>query len=355
MQQPTESFRFTFTDPYDTFTEGKPQPIPYVIAGLCTQGGLSALGGKSKFGKSSLARYESVCVSKGLPCLGRDTVQGEVILINLEDPKNHVDNCLKVLEYNPRKDGRIRVVQRLAPTVEDNIEALGDALTRFPDVRFVVIDTLAKFIRVDDMNDYMTVLDATEKIHDLARKFPHLHIQATAHCKKIRTEDPFDGLLGSTALRAEPDTNIAIYGELNQKLIAAETRIGRHIPPTIIRGELELFADAEVVKNFILDKPFAEWQTAQSDRANHKTKVGHEERIIACLRENGGSAKQSLVTSEVEGKASLKLEAIEALKSSGVLTVTGEKQSPTNPTVLHLNPAHLATHSFINRFEGSVQ
>lgn len=353
--QPPSPPQFAFSDPYSTFIGGKPKPIPYVISGLCTQGGFSALGGKSKFGKSSLARYEAVCIAKGQPFLGREVTQGEVILINLEDPENHVDNCLKVLGYDPLKDGRIRLVHKVQATAEANFAALEDALGKYKQVRFVVIDTLAKFVRVEDLNEYMPVLNAVERLHDIARKFPHLHIQATAHCKKIRTDDPFDGLLGSTALRAEPDTNIAIYGELNQKLIAAETRIGRHLPPTILRGELELSAEAEVVKNFTLDLPFSEWQEAESQTTKIKHKAGHEQRILEFLEESGGSAKQSEILIEVEGKRSLKIAAIEALMKRGAVTATGEKQSPTNPTVLHINADYQpGTQEFINRFGGAI-
>jgi RecA-family ATPase len=59
--------------------------IPCVIEGLLTQGGFSILAGKPKLGKSSLSRYEAVCVAKGQPFLGRDTTKGDVLLISLEE------------------------------------------------------------------------------------------------------------------------------------------------------------------------------------------------------------------------------------------------------------------------------
>jgi RecA-family ATPase len=102
--QPSEQpFAFTFIEPFKTFHNGQPKAIPYVIDGLLTQGGLSALGGKSKYGKSSLTRYEAVCIAKGVPFLGRDTVQGDVILINLEDPLNHVDNSCPFSDMTRRQ------------------------------------------------------------------------------------------------------------------------------------------------------------------------------------------------------------------------------------------------------------
>lgn len=350
-----QPFTFDFTDPYKTFQDGKPIAIPYVIDGLLTQGGFSLFGGKSKMGKSSLARYEAVCVSKGIPFLGRDTVQGEVILINLEDPINHVDNCLSVLGYDEKTDSRIRIVNKIAPTLADNIQALDDALTKFPNIRLVIIDTLAKFIRVEDINEYMPVLRATEHLQHLARRFPHAHIQGLAHCKKLTTSDPFDSLLGSTALRGATDTNFALYEENRQRIIATETRIGRSIPPTILQAVKVTNAGADVVKDFSLDKSLEEWKSKQVEKAEVKRQVSHEARIIEYLQTiESGTAPQQAVLAEVEGKRVYKIAAIEALKAAGVVTISGVKQSPTNPLTLHLNKESVAMHKFIGLFKGKV-
>ena len=338
-QQANAPFALNFIEPYTTFHNGEPKNIPYVIDGLLTQGGFSALGGKSKYGKSSMARYEAVCVAKGLPFLGRETTQGEVILVNLEDPINHVDNCLKVLGYDPHTDSRIYILEKLSPSVNENFELLGEALSKKPGVRLVIIDTLPKLIRVNDLNEYMPVLKAVEQIHNLARSFPHLHIQGLAHCKKIKTDDPFDGLLGSTALRGEPDTNIAIYGERSLRILAAETRIGRNIPPTVLHAELEESAGADVVKNISLSKLLAEWQGDLEEKSDRKRKATHEERIISFLQGcTDHTATREETLKEVEGRRETKIAAIQKLEATGMLIVTGIEHSPTNPLTLHLNP-----------------
>jgi hypothetical protein len=100
MQTQPEKFSLQLIPPFSSFSKGKPVPIPFVIDGLLPQGGFSVLGAKPKQGKSSLSRFEAVCVSQGKPFLGRDTVQGEVILISLEDQRQHVDNCLHALGYD---------------------------------------------------------------------------------------------------------------------------------------------------------------------------------------------------------------------------------------------------------------
>lgn len=250
-QEPTK-FQLNFISPYSTFQEGEPTRIPFIVDGLLIEGGFSALGAKPKHGKSSLSRYLAVCIAKGTPFLGRETVKGEVILISLEDPLNHVDNCLKALGYDESTDSKIYLVTALPPNIFESIAVLEEQLYKMPDVRLIIIDTLAKFIRVSDLNDYMPTLDAVEQLHNFVRKFPRLHLQGLAHCKKLKTDDPFDSLLGSTALRGEPDTNIALFQEGGQRGIVSETRMGRHIPQTILRAEVAESAGCDVVQDFFV-------------------------------------------------------------------------------------------------------
>jgi hypothetical protein len=335
-------FILEFIPPYSTFKDGVQIPIPYVIEGLLTQGGFSILGAKSKQGKSSLARYEAVCVAKGIPFLGRETVKGEVILISLEDPRNHIDNCLKVLGYDPKTDAEIRIIEKLPHTAKESIDVLGEALAKSPDVRLVIVDTLAKLLRVKDLNEYMLVLNEVERLGGLARQFSQLHIQGVAHSKKAQTDDPFDAFLGSSALRAEADTNIVIFQQAGQKVLTTETRIGKSIPPTILDATLVESEGADVVKDFRLDGLFDEWKKEKTEKREQKQKVSYESRIIEYLKACDNTAPQEQVLAKVQGKRESLLDAIKRLKDESVLSVTGVQRSPTNPLTLTLNPRQLS-------------
>jgi AAA domain len=231
-------FQLEFIGPYSTFSQGKPKPIPMVVQGMLPQGGFSVLGAAPKNSKSSLSRYLAVCITKGSDFLGRGTEQGDVILASLEDPRQHTDNCLYVLGYDntSENDGRIHILEKLPPAIGETIDLLGEALTRMPEVRVLVIDTLAKALRVKDLNEYMQTLAAIEQLKNLSRQFAKLNVFSLAHCKKVYTDDPFSMLLGSTALRGEPDTNIVLYKEGNQRIIATEGRVVKNIPPTFLEA-----------------------------------------------------------------------------------------------------------------------
>lgn len=342
-------FTLNLVPPFSTFKNGKPKSIPYLVDGLLPSGAFSVLAGKPKKGKSSLARFAAVCVAKGMPFLGRDTQRGEVLLVSLEDPIQHVDNCLGALSYDPRTDSPIHIVTKLSPRIDESLAALDDAVSKNRNIRLIVVDTLAKLLRSDDLNDYAKVMHGAEKISGLARKHPHLHIQGLAHAKKLKTDDPFDSLLGSTALRGEPDSTIVLYDDRGQRVIATETRIGRSIPPTIIRATEVESAGAHVVSGYSLDLPFADWQKTQGDKAEEGREATHEERIIAFLQQRWDhSATHSDTLAEVKGRTERKVEAIKSLIEKGVITVTGTKQSKSDPLVLHLHESAIG--GFLDRF-----
>lgn len=317
-------FAFHLVQPFSTFTDGKAPPVPYCVDGLLSEGGFSILGAKPKVGKSSLSRYLAVAVAKGNPFLGRSTTKGEVLLLSLEDPRFHSDNHLQVLGYDPEQDSAIHISGHLGPTVEETLQALRNTLTALPNIRLVVIDHLAKLLRLRDLSEYMPVLRGCEALRNVARDFPHVHILAVAHCKKMKTDDPFDSILGSTALRGETDTNFAIFEEYSRRVVAVETRIGRPFPPSLLTAELAENAGAFLVRDFALNQSLEEWKAAQQQSSKTRQTVSYAERVLACLENcEGKSSLQSDVLREVRGMTARVIEAIQSLESDGVLVSSG--------------------------------
>jgi AAA domain len=330
-----EPFRFSFAHPYQSFIDGKPAPIPYIVDGLLTQGGLSILGGKPKQGKSSMSRYLAVCVAAGKQFLGRDARKGEVILLNLEDPTNHTDNCLKALGYDPAAGhGQIHIVTTLSPKIDETFDALINALERLPDVRLVIVDHLAKLLRLKDLSEYMPVQAGCQRLRDVARKFPHVHIMALAHCKKVQTDDPFDQILGSTAMRGEPDTNLVIFGQNREqnreRFIISETRVGRAIQATQLLAELVTLAGANVISNLTLGMSLHEWEAEKGEKVQTRNGADFEHRIISFLQGcDGKAALQQSILRDVTGKTERKIDAINNLTTAGILISEGSPRKLT--------------------------
>jgi hypothetical protein len=350
------AFKLDIVRPFASFEGGAPKRTPFVVDGLLPEAAFSILAGKPKHGKSSLARFEAVALAKGQQFLGRQTIRGETLLITLEDPVPHVDNALRALGYDPATDAPIHLVTKLAPGIDDSIAAIEEVLVGNPDIRLVIVDTLAKLLRVSDMNDYGAVMPQVEKVHNLARKFPRLHVQGLAHAKKAKSDDVFDSLLGSTALRGEPDTTIALYDHGGHRVIATETRIGRSIPPTILHAEMIESAGTDVVKSFSLAEPLSERSASLEEKGERKQRASHAARVIEYLEScDGCVAPQETVLREVAGRRLTVLDAVKMLADAKVLTVTGIKHSPVDPLTLRLNPDAKSRYQFMNRFGGITQ
>jgi hypothetical protein len=331
----TQPFTLEVHEPFSTFTEGAPTPIPFIIDGLLPKAALSVLGGKAKHGKSSMSRCEAVCISKGQPFLDRATEQGEVLLCSLEDSRQHVDNHLQLLGYTPGKDAPIHIVSRLSRDVSQTVDAVAKFLAQNKEIKLVILDTLAKVLRAKDSGDYDEMLTLCEQLHLLARE-TGVHIQALAHCKKIQHDDPFDNFLGSVEIRAEADTNIVIYDHRGQRLIKTETRMG--VPwndPHVLCAESETVAKTQLVKRFYLGSTttaIAEQETAAQAK---NTRAAITNRLVSLLKECGEMLMGDCLDA-IPGNRSLKFEIRDELISSKVVGLEGVPHSKTNPLRLRL-------------------
>lgn len=349
MTQPALSSKTPFTlevfEPYSTFVEGQPVAIPFAIDGLLPKRGFSIIGAKAKHGKSSMSRCEAVCVAKGQPFLDRETEQGEVLLCSLEDPRQHVDNHLQLLGYDPKQDARIHIVSRLARDVTQTVDAIAKFLAEHNDIKLVVLDTLGKVIRAKDSTNYDEMLELCEQLHLLARHSSGVHIQALAHCKKIQHEDPFDNFLGSVEIRAESDTNIVMYDCRGKRLIKTETRMGVPWDEHLLCADVEIVehvdtngksSKTQMVKRFYLgDSTTAivqEVSAAQEKNTRRTLKNG----IVTMLKEHGGVMAMSECLDSVSGNRSLKFDMRDELIADGVIVPEGVAHSKSNPLKLRL-------------------
>jgi len=330
-----QKFTLEIHKPFSTFVEGRPAPIPFVIDGLLPKAAFSVLGGKAKHGKSSMSRIEAVCVSKGAPFLNRPTEQGEVLLCSLEDPHQHVDNCLTVLDYNPTTDAEIHIVTRLSRDVSETVDAIANSLAKMPHVKLVILDTLAKVLRARDIKDYSEMLELCEKLHLLARE-SGVHIQALTHCKKVQPDDPFDGFLGSVEIRAETDTNIVLYDNRGKRFLQSETRMGTEWKATEINAELSTIGKSQMVKRFYFGDTLAKTVEDQSLAQEKNTAVVVKNRIVQSLREHGGDALHSLCIDSLQGNRQTIYDMRDELIKENTIRMSGVPRSKVNPLRLTL-------------------
>jgi len=325
-------------DPYSYLNpDGTINPTKFNVQGLLTQGGISALGGKSKQGKTSLSRFLATRVSKGLPFFGKETQQGEVILVNLEDPHSHAANHLRVLGYDKKTDARISIVPDILPRFDDNIEALANKVAKLPDTKLVIIDHIGLFAMVSDFNEYSPLMKALTAIRKVSREFSKVNIMFLAHCGKAKKENPYDSFLGSSSIRAVPDTNMVLFEDDNQRLLAAECRMGMEIHPTLLTSEVEVIDDTTYLKDVQLSSLLSEHQSEKAEKTEKRHSDDYEQRVVEFLKtcKNTSAESHRKILEGVQGRRQSVNNAITALKRVGVIVESGSElrldiESPTS-------------------------
>jgi hypothetical protein len=190
---------------------------------------------------------------------------------------------------------------------------------------------LAMVVRAKYVNDYNEMLTLCEQLHLLARHFSKLHVQVLTHCKKVATDDPFDGFLGSVEIRAETDTNIIIFDKQGRRVIQSETRMGSPWEATVLNAEMGDLDGTAMVRKFSLGSALTE---DVKEKAEHHVSI--DARLIEFLKERNGSASAAEYREIVHGNNQAKTDALDRLVKAGTVYFSGVSRSPTNPQRIHL-------------------
>lgn len=190
-----------------------PFPAPsWIVDGVLLRGGTSLMVAKAKVGKSTEARklLWSVLtgsewrIGEGSQLISRRTREGPCLYFPMEDHmallqrqiRENVHPMAPLYIRLPPKDGADDAPDYdPAEVLEKLIEDTGAIL--------VVLDPLADFMRIADLNNYMEVRRALMRIHRVARR-TNAHILVTHHSNKNGVGT--DAIMGSAALSGAVDT-----------------------------------------------------------------------------------------------------------------------------------------------------
>jgi hypothetical protein len=196
-------------------------PPSWLVKDLVIDEGLTLMGGKKKLGKSWFCLQLATAVATGAPCLGRETAQGNVIYLCLEDGRRRLKGRL---EKQQAPGGLpITYYTRFPPLDGDGMGMLLDLLAE-NEPRLLVLDTLAaaKTGKIDE-NVAGPMADIGNSLRALAQVY-HAAVFATHHHGKLVGGNPGDDLRGSSALGAAGDVNLGLYREQGGYLIRGEGR-----------------------------------------------------------------------------------------------------------------------------------
>jgi hypothetical protein len=184
-------------------------PPEWLIADLVPKDGLVMLYGEPNVGKSFLALDWALSVAEGVPCLGHDVQQGEVVYIYAEGVRGLHQRAEAWLKAHDRTGSPLFRALPLSVTIPDADERREfvkavRAESKHP--RLIVIDTLARNFGTgneslaQDMNSFVSGCD------ELRAEFPGATVLVVHHSGK----DPNRGARGSLALQGATDAVFAL-------------------------------------------------------------------------------------------------------------------------------------------------
>lgn len=179
--------------------------IEWVIDGLIAEG-LTIVAGKPKVGKSYFMYNASIDLASGTDVFGAiPTEPKEVLYLALESSDRLLKN-----EQDKILDGRaapnklhIRPMGTW-PTKDKGIEELEKWMIVHPDTRLIIIDILEAF-KDSPGYSYSKDYQYISKLQNFAGKH-HIAVVLIHHCRKSKSKDSFDEIIGSVGLQGATDT-----------------------------------------------------------------------------------------------------------------------------------------------------
>ena len=169
--------------------------------------GVTLLAGKPKMSKSWMALGLCVAVATGGRALGTiDVEQGEALYLALEDNKRRLHNRLGKLLGDRPAPGSLHISTEWLRLNEGGAELLNDWVAIHPNVRLVIVDTLARFKPQSSgkRTDYDADRAAVDPLGPVAADH-NVAIVLVHHLRETESDDPLDMITGSVGLTGGVD------------------------------------------------------------------------------------------------------------------------------------------------------
>lgn len=203
-----------------------------IVESVLTEAGMSMFYGESNSGKSYLVLHLCVCLSRGVPWLGKRTAQGAVLYVAAEGAWSIDTRLAAYRRHYKAAPGRFGKVAQALGMLEpsDDVTRLIDAMKRHADdtgeaVRLLAVDTVARVMVGGDENaavDMGRLVGAGDRI----RAATGAHVLWVHHAGK----DSSRGARGHSSLRAALDTEVEVTADADTGLHVAQVTKQRDLP-----------------------------------------------------------------------------------------------------------------------------
>jgi AAA domain len=250
----------------------------------------SLLVGLAESGKSTLATQMAICVAQGKPFLGRPTTQGRVIYWKNEE--SEIDVHEDFVKAGMKTTDPLTI---LLPEMRDhNLSVLRNELAKYSDTRLVIVETLADFFNIEDINDSE---DGKRALQDFSNMIVQPHLDCAFliihHFNKsnLGTDLAVTKINGTHALATGTDAKLfmsQVSDEDQRRIIWANVRKGLRLEQTYLNFDTESRTSSLGVT--VRDEKISSRQIEKSQR-----QLDLDGKILQLIEQNPGTAKWEIV------------------------------------------------------------
>lgn len=312
------------------------EAVEFIVEDLIAKASVNVLSSKPKVGKSTLARALAIAVARGEDFLGRRCPDvGTVWYFALEGSRNDIRKAFRKLGATDDDPLHLFIGKAPQPIITQVREL---AVRDHP--ALIIIDTMQRFLRATDMNDYSEMTLLFDHVIQIAHTSKAALLLLT-HNAKIQREG-MDSILGSTAIAGSVDVAILLTRSERYRTISTVQRSGDDLGETILtmddHGHVHLagsryLADQRQMREAILDvlekagSPLRQPELLDQVEGRRSAKWQALKELITTARDNpGNSGNRNLV---VAGAGTKNSPFLYSLSCSRVPPIGGN----TNPTL----------------------
>jgi hypothetical protein len=281
-----------------------PEPS-YIIPSLLPEG-LGILAERPKIGKSWFCLGLGVAVAVEGYVLGNIQVhKGDVLYCALEDSPRRLKKRLTAILGGAPAPENLYIVTSWPRTDQGGLALLLEWIKTHPDTRLIIIDTLARIMPAQGARssenlyarDYGLIgsLKAVADEHNIAILLIH-------HLRKAISDDPVDGISGTTGISGAADT-LLLLDRTRGKSDATLTATGRDIE--------------EVKLALRFDPTIMSW--VNLGPASDVVTTNEQNQVLQALEKLGGSARRKEIAQQLGKDPNLVGKLLQKLVKAGVI------------------------------------
>jgi AAA domain len=214
--------------PLSTLLSQPDEPVEWQIDGLIVTGGIAVVGAKPKVGKTTILHQLALTVARGSTFLGRRCEKGPVVYLALEEHRGRV--VARFRDLGATDEDEIHLL--IGPAPEQALTMLRQTIAELH-AKVAIIDPIQRLTRLENINDYSEVSNATEPLIALARD-TSCSVVFSHHLGKGEREGA-DQILGSTALFGSVDTAILMRRRQDKtRTIESFQRYGEDLESSVL-------------------------------------------------------------------------------------------------------------------------